>query len=110
MEDVLTVYHLPYDPKRPVDKVTITEKACAWKEWRNRLQVGVDWQFTADDARIKPRPFIKLSTLRMLVNGTLTREQLTENHLALLFKQYIEHVNTISSQRAEKNHGTREKR
>lgn len=40
---------------RLADKATVTEKACAWKERRNRLQVGVDWQFTTDDARIKLR-------------------------------------------------------
>ena len=32
---------------------TLNEELAAWHTQRNRLQKGVDWQFTAKDARIK---------------------------------------------------------
>ncbi len=31
----------------------VAEQAAAWVVRRNRKQVGVDWQFTTEDARIK---------------------------------------------------------
>ena len=35
------------------DKQTVIDKATDWQEERNRRQVGIDWRFTTDDARIK---------------------------------------------------------
>jgi hypothetical protein len=71
MEDVLDVYHWPYDPARPlvcVDELPVQlvgenrrigtreelERAVAeWERPRNERAVGVDWRFTTADARIK---------------------------------------------------------
>ncbi len=41
----------------------VTEKAAAWVKARNRTQIGIDWRFTTDDARIKLKrlyPVVKL--------------------------------------------------
>lgn len=39
---------------RRIDRIeTLRHEASAWAEQRNAAQVGVDWQFTTDDARIK---------------------------------------------------------
>ena len=32
---------------------TVAKQAAAWSEHRNHRQIGVDWQFTATDARVK---------------------------------------------------------
>jgi transposase len=32
---------------------TVEHKVSAWQEHRNQAQIGVDWRFTADDARLK---------------------------------------------------------
>ena len=78
MEDVLSVYQRPYDPKRPQvcvrprrtkcelsvlkrqclksrlpDIDTVAEKAAAWVKHRNHVQTGIDRRFTSEDARIK---------------------------------------------------------
>jgi DDE superfamily endonuclease len=39
--------------RRLADMETLRREAKAWAERRNAAQVGVDWQFTNDDARIK---------------------------------------------------------
>jgi hypothetical protein len=39
--------------RRIPDMVTLNEEVTAWHLWRNESQKGVDWQFTAADARIK---------------------------------------------------------
>ncbi len=41
--------------RRIPDKVTLAGEVAAWEARRNALQVKVDWQFTAADARIKLR-------------------------------------------------------
>jgi transposase len=38
---------------RVSDIATVREKAAAWEANRNQRQIGIDWQFTTDDARIK---------------------------------------------------------
>lgn len=39
---------------RRIDNIdTLRREAAAWAEQRNAAQVGVDWPFTTDDARIK---------------------------------------------------------
>lgn len=80
MEDVLDVYQLPYDPDVPVvcmdetskqlvaelsvlsrqcldrriaTKQDLVSEVLAWEEERNSSTVGVDWQFTTADARVK---------------------------------------------------------
>jgi len=35
------------------DSTTVSEKVAAWVEHRNAKQVGIDWRFTTEDARIK---------------------------------------------------------
>ena len=35
------------------DQQTVAEQAAAWTAHRNTRQIGVDWQFTTQDARIK---------------------------------------------------------
>jgi hypothetical protein len=39
--------------RRIADKQTLCREIAAWEAKRNQAQVGVDWQFTAADARIK---------------------------------------------------------
>jgi len=39
--------------RRILDLETLRREAAAWVERRNAEQVGVDWLFTAEDARIK---------------------------------------------------------
>jgi hypothetical protein len=39
--------------RRIAQRDTVATEAQAWSNQRNADQVGVDWQFTADDARIK---------------------------------------------------------
>lgn len=39
-------------PRLP-DIITVAKKASAWVHHRNSRQVGIDWRFTTDDARIK---------------------------------------------------------
>lgn len=39
--------------RRIPDKETLTKEVTAWARRRNNANVTVDWQFTADDARIK---------------------------------------------------------
>jgi hypothetical protein len=39
--------------RRIADIETLRREAAAWAERRNAAQVGVDWQFTTDDARTK---------------------------------------------------------
>jgi len=48
---------------RIADIQTVTEKAIAWQDKRNEQQVGVDWRFTTEDARIKLKrlyPIVKV--------------------------------------------------
>jgi len=48
--------------RRIADIETLGREVSAWQERRNRVQVTVDWQFTAEDARIKLKrlyPIIK---------------------------------------------------
>jgi hypothetical protein len=33
----------------------VAREAAAWEEQRNARQVGIEWQFTTEDARIKLR-------------------------------------------------------
>ena len=40
-------------PTRIPDQDTLLRETKAWEQERNRAQVGVDWQFTTKDARIK---------------------------------------------------------
>lgn len=40
-------------PTRIPDRGTLLRETKAWEQERNRKQVGVDWQFTTKDARIK---------------------------------------------------------
>jgi transposase len=45
------------------DIETVTAKANAWQEERNQKQVGIDWRFTTEDARIKLKrlyPIVKV--------------------------------------------------
>jgi len=53
MEDVLEVYKKPYDPLRPVVCMDANAELAVWKAQRNLAQKGVDWKFTADDARVR---------------------------------------------------------
>lgn len=39
--------------KRVADMETVAQKLAAWESKRNQRQVGIDWQFTTADARIK---------------------------------------------------------
>ncbi len=41
--------------RRIPERHTVAEEAQAWSDERNTKQIGVDWQFTTDDARIKLR-------------------------------------------------------
>ncbi len=41
--------------RRIPESQTVAEEAQAWSDERNTKQIGVDWQFTTDDARIKLR-------------------------------------------------------
>jgi hypothetical protein len=54
----------PFFPRNRPDEVftpygrlstieTVEHKVSAWQEHRNQAQIGVDWRFTADDARLK---------------------------------------------------------
>jgi predicted AAA+ superfamily ATPase len=43
----------PSNARRIADIETLRCEAKAWAERRNAAQVGVDWQFTNDHARIK---------------------------------------------------------
>jgi hypothetical protein len=48
---------------RLADIETVTAKAQAWQEERNQKQVGIDWRFTTEDARIKLKrlyPIVKV--------------------------------------------------
>lgn len=38
---------------RVSDMETVREKVAAWEANRNQRQIGIDWQFTTEDARIK---------------------------------------------------------
>jgi DDE superfamily endonuclease len=38
---------------RIADIAAVAHQAAAWSDHRNHRQVGVDWQFTTDDARVK---------------------------------------------------------
>lgn len=38
---------------RHASREEVAKAVAAWKDERNAKQVGVDWQFTAEDARIK---------------------------------------------------------
>lgn len=41
---------------RRIDDIrTIERETRAWQKYRNNKEAKVDWQFTADDARIKPK-------------------------------------------------------
>jgi len=41
---------------RRIDKIYLVSKEClAWKENRNNMNAKINWQFTANDARIKLR-------------------------------------------------------
>lgn len=45
------------------DIETVTAKAQAWQDERNQKQVGIDWRFTTEDARIKLKrlyPIVKV--------------------------------------------------
>ena len=45
------------------DIETVTAKAHAWQDERNQKQVGIDWRFTTEDARIKLKrlyPIVKV--------------------------------------------------
>lgn len=45
------------------DMETVTTKAKAWQEERNQKQVGIDWRFTTEAARIKLKrlyPIVKV--------------------------------------------------
>ena len=45
------------------DMETVTARAKAWQEERNQKQVGIDWRFTTEDARIKLKrlyPIVKV--------------------------------------------------
>lgn len=45
------------------DIETVTTKATAWQNERNQKQVGIDWRFTTEDARIKLKrlyPIVKV--------------------------------------------------
>jgi hypothetical protein len=39
--------------RRIADQEIVAKQAGAWSKERNAKQVGVDWHFTTDDARIK---------------------------------------------------------
>ena len=39
--------------RRIANQETVASEAQAWSQERNQRQIGVDWQFTTDDARIK---------------------------------------------------------
>lgn len=41
--------------RRIAVQAEVAEEACAWGERRNARQVGVEWQFTTEDARVKLR-------------------------------------------------------
>ena len=41
--------------RRIPDIETLTQEAACWEQSRNAMQVTIDWQFTAADARIKLR-------------------------------------------------------
>ena len=41
--------------RRIADREELDREVAAWQRDRNRETTGVDWQFTADDARIKLR-------------------------------------------------------
>jgi len=50
--------------RRIPDRAIVAQEAAAWSKKRNAKQVGVDWHFTTDDARIKLKnlyPQIKTS-------------------------------------------------
>ena len=61
MEDILDVYRQPYDVDFPgicMDEKSylldvLNKDMLDWEQKRNLMQKIVDWQFTADDARIK---------------------------------------------------------
>jgi hypothetical protein len=41
--------------RRVPDEETLEREARAWCEERNRVGTSVDWRFTTEDARIRPR-------------------------------------------------------
>ncbi len=65
MEDLLEVYHLPYDPDYPVvcmdesckqlvaDIETLRSEVNVWETARNRTANQIDWQLKTENARIK---------------------------------------------------------
>ncbi len=52
--------------RRIPDKASLIQEVAAWEAQRNQAQVTVDWQFTAEQARIKLKrlyPVLKEQTL-----------------------------------------------
>ncbi len=41
--------------RRIPDKATLIQEVAAWQDNRNRRRVKADWQFTTDEARVKPK-------------------------------------------------------
>jgi len=47
---------------RRIDNIEdVRRETTAWQEYRNKRKSNVNWQFTADDARIKLVPCLKSS-------------------------------------------------
>ena len=47
----------------------LSREAEAWDERRNRRQVGIEWQFTTEDARIKLRAYPKTPAARSVIQA-----------------------------------------
>jgi hypothetical protein len=50
--------------RRIADKPTLATEVAAWEKDRNSAQVHINWQFKADDARIKLRRLYPVTTLK----------------------------------------------
>jgi hypothetical protein len=60
----LSVFTKPCLSRRIADIETLRAEATAWAEARNAAQTGVDWPFTADQARIKLKRLYPQITLK----------------------------------------------
>lgn len=59
----LSVLRRQFLRSRIADIETVTENAVTWQNQRDEQQVGVDWRFTTEDARIKLKrlyPMVKV--------------------------------------------------
>jgi hypothetical protein len=44
--------------RRIATRKEVGQQARIWKNYRNRSHIGIDWQFTTDNARIKLRHLV----------------------------------------------------